>query len=487
MTASTTTTTTATGEAVDVFTERIFREAKETLKDEPELASLLHLTVLAPWVETFEDAVTATVCYRMLLNPHNGAVTATECNNNSMGMDMFCPYALRGIFQKAFANEDDLEMGHTMKEAVRKDAMAVIDRDPACASLLEVVLFYKGFAALVVHRAARQKWYLSATNIPPGYNDNDNDDNDDGPVIIKSTTSRKRSMTALFLQSQASAVFAMDIHPAATIGAGILFDHGTGIVIGETAHLGDGCTLLHGVTLGGTGKETGDRHPKIGKHVLIGAGSSILGNIHVGNRAKIGAGSIVLRPIPAGATAVGAPAKIIGRSLEEDPASTMDEDLKHVGHFHQSGSVTTMSTAPESISSSSNNSQHNNHNNNNNNNSGGDFSSNASNASSSSSDDNNNEHCCCPYRGYVQFLTKVAKHPLPPDSIDYSILSKYLEDNGCCNHDEILATFFALDSRCVGYVYRKDLNPQCLTKTLIETTTLDANQVSAVIQALKVV
>jgi serine O-acetyltransferase len=418
----------------DEFTERIFREAKETLAEEPELSSLLHLTVLAPWVMTFEDAVAATMCYRMLLHPQNGQTTVVVPGGGCSSM--FCPSALRGIFQKAFQNQDSLEMGHTMKEAVRKDAMAVMDRDPACKSLLEVVLFYKGFAALVVHRAARQKWL-----------------------------STKRRMTALFLQSQASSVFAVDIHPGATIGAGILLDHGTGIVIGETAHLGDGCTILHGVTLGGTGKDTGDRHPKVGKHVLIGAGASILGNIPIGDRAKIGAGSIVLRPIPPGATAVGAPARIIGKTLEEDPASSMDENLHSVGHFHKSGSTVTLSTAAESISGSSLGG-------------GGDSS------ASTSSDDDASAPCACPYRYYAKFVFQIAKIA-PPNSITYCKLAKCLKAKGC-SHTEIFAAFFALDTRNVGYVYQKDVNPEVVTKMLMEATSLDAQQVGAVLQELAV-
>jgi len=198
-----------------------------------------------------------------------------------------------------------------MSEAVRKDAMAVYERDPACDSILEVILFYKGFAALVCHRAAQRAYYKN------------NGKNTDG----SSGQTKRRSLVALFLQSQASAVFGVDIHPASQIGAGVFLDHGTGIVIGETAVVDDGCTILQEVTLGGTGKESGDRHPKVGKHVLIGAGAKILGNVRIGDGAKIGAGSIVLRPIPSHATAVGVPAKIIGRAKEDDPASTVDVRL----------------------------------------------------------------------------------------------------------------------------------------------------------------
>ena len=140
-----------------------------------------------------------------------------------------------------------------------------------------------------------------------------------------------KRFVALLLQSQASAAFGVDIHPACSIGAGVMFDHASGIVIGETAVIGDGTTILHAVTLGGTGKDHGDRHPKIGKDVLIGAGTKILGNITVGDRCKIGAGSVVLRPIPSGATAVGAPAKIIGFTKRgEKPGSSVDMNLNSV-------------------------------------------------------------------------------------------------------------------------------------------------------------
>lgn len=142
---------------------------------------------------------------------------------------------------------------------------------------------------------------------------------------------------SFWLQSQASASFGVDIHPAATIGNAIMLDHATGIVIGETAVVGDGCSLLHGVTLGGTGKSKGkDRHPKVGKDVLIGAGTSVLGNISIGDGAKVGAGSVVLQPIPHGATAVGAPAKVVGRAKESKPGSENDTSMRDVVmvHFH---------------------------------------------------------------------------------------------------------------------------------------------------------
>lgn len=222
----------------------------------------------------------------------------------------------------------ELELGHTMAEAVRQDALSCVRRDPACESVMEVILYFKGFAALVCHRAARRRWKKK----------------------LDSSTLKYSRYAALWLQSQASAAFGVDIHPAAQIGSAVMFDHGTGIVIGETAVIGDGCTLLHGVTLGGTGKESGDRHPKIGKDVLIGAGASVLGNIIVGDRAKIGSGAIVLKPIPHGSTAVGAPARIIGWAKEKRPGSSVDITMLNVSlkQGKSSSSLGFKSTSTES-------------------------------------------------------------------------------------------------------------------------------------------
>jgi len=329
-----------------VLWERLHAEAVEALEEEPELCLLLKRTVLAPGVSSFEEAVAMTVCYRLLQTPCKQAQLQLQLQLQPHEQQyvppeqpVFCPNMMYDIFRRALFNPGDLELGHTMSEAVRHDVLAVLDRDPACDTILEVVLFMKGFAALVCHRAARQKWVQQ----------------------LSKGNKKKRSLTAFFLQSQASAIFGVDIHPAATIGAAILLDHGTGVVIGETARVGDGCTLLHAVTLGGTGKDHGDRHPKIGARVFIGAGAKILGNLQVGDGAKIGAGSIVLKSIPAGATAVGAPAKIIGRAQEQDPARDRDETLIHVNFLHKSTSsvgttsaATTTTTTTTSTTSTTN-------------------------------------------------------------------------------------------------------------------------------------
>jgi len=227
---------------------------------------------------------------------------------------------------------DELEYGYSMAEATRLDLLACKRRDPACLTLLEAVCFYKGFAALVCHRAARRAWGKKVTV------------SNDGPM----TKGKYTRFVSLWLQSQSSAAFGVDIHPCAEIGVGVFFDHGTGVVIGETAKVGHNCTILHDVTLGGTGKESGDRHPKVGNDAMIGAGSKILGNVKIGNRTKIGAGSLVLKSIPNGATAVGVPAKIIGFAEEKRPGSIIDGSLLQVTQIQKIGSEISLHTRNES-------------------------------------------------------------------------------------------------------------------------------------------
>ena len=299
-----------------MLTQDIFREAERVRREEPALAPLLQLTVLAsnaPGQYSLDEAIAHTICYRLLSKPcggNNSNSNSSNSNNNSNGPPVFCPHTLHSILLDCLHNTSILEYGSTMREAVLADWQAVVRRDPAMDTHLQVLLFSKGFAALVCHRAAFRLWQ------------------------------RQQRYTALFLQSQCSAVFGLDIHPASVIGPAVMMDHGTGVVIGETAVIGYGCTLLHGVTLGGTGKDHGDRHPKIGNNVLIGAGTSILGNIRVGSNSKIGAGSVVLREIPEYATAVGAPAKIVGRVPDsERPGSDMDETLVHMNPLHKSKTV----------------------------------------------------------------------------------------------------------------------------------------------------
>ena len=177
------------------------------------------------------------------------------------------------------------------------DLAAICDRDPACPDLLTPFLFFKGFHALQTYRFAHFMWLKGRIHL------------------------------ALHLQGRSSDVFAVDIHPAASLGHGILLDHGTGIVIGETAVIEDDVSILQGVTLGGTGKAVGDRHPKVRRGVLIGAGAKILGAIEIGQGAKIGAGSIVLETVHSFTTVVGNPARVVGTRHTTMPALTMDQTL----------------------------------------------------------------------------------------------------------------------------------------------------------------
>ncbi|XVF28046.1 hypothetical protein REPUB_Repub14bG0161700 [Reevesia pubescens] len=179
------------------------------------------------------------------------------------------------VFLEVFAQD------HEIKRAIRDDIKATRERDPACISHVHCFLHFKGFQACQAHRAANKLWSQGRVNL------------------------------ALLIQSRISEVFAVDIHPGAKIGRGIVLDHATGIVMGETAVIGDNVTIMHNVTLGGTGKVSGDRHPKIGNGALIGAGTKVLGNIRVGEEAKIGAGSVVLKEVPPKSTAVGNPARLV--------------------------------------------------------------------------------------------------------------------------------------------------------------------------------
>jgi serine O-acetyltransferase len=181
--------------------------------------------------------------------------------------------------------------------AAGRDLAAIVTRDPAAGELLVPFLFFKGFHALQAHRLAHWLW------------------------------NEKRRHLALYLQNRVSDLFAVDIHPAARIGAGIMMDHATGIVMGETVVVEDNVSIMHAVTLGGTGKETGDRHPKIRSGVMIGAGAKILGNIEVGERARVAAGSVVLQDVPACRTVAGVPAKVVGDAGCDEPAQEMNQML----------------------------------------------------------------------------------------------------------------------------------------------------------------
>ncbi|BFM12752.1 serine O-acetyltransferase [Simiduia litorea] len=193
--------------------------------------------------------------------------------------------------------EDVLSQSPDILLSVKKDIFACIERDPACSHHLMPLLYFKGFHALQAYRIAHALW------------------ND------------KRRALALFFQNQISQTFCVDIHPAAKLGTGIMIDHATGVVIGETAVVGDDVSLLHGVTLGGSGYAKGDRHPKIGSGVLISAGAKLLGNICIGQGAKIAAGSVVLVDVAAHTTVAGVPAKVVGKPKSESPAREMNHSM----------------------------------------------------------------------------------------------------------------------------------------------------------------
>jgi serine O-acetyltransferase len=250
--------------------DRVRAEARQILADEPALSSFVLSAVLNQ--PTLEHAAAHRIAERL--------------DHPDVPAEL-----IRHAFGEALA--DSAAIG----EAMRADILAVLDRDPACTRLIEPVLYFKGFHAIETHRLAHWLWQ------------------------------RGRRDMALYLQSRSSAVFQTDIHPAAAFGRGIFLDHATGLVVGATAVIDDDVSMLQDVTLGGTGKETGDRHPKIRRGVLIGAGAKILGNIEVGHCARVAAGSVVLAPVPPKSTVAGVPAKVVGQAGCAEPFRSMDQIL----------------------------------------------------------------------------------------------------------------------------------------------------------------
>jgi serine O-acetyltransferase len=248
-------------------------EAQQVAKTEPSLASLMNAVVIR-----HKDLASA-LSYQLA---------------RKLGDQELRAMSLRETAEEAFAGDPNII---AQAEA---DLRAVFERDPACRGYLQPFLYFKGFLALQTHRIAHWLW------------------NND------------RQALAFYLQSRTSELFQVDINPAAVIGAGVFLDHGTGVVIGETAVVGDDVSMLHGVTLGGTGAQRGDRHPKVGKGVLLGAGAKVLGNIKIGDYAKIASGSVVLKEVPAGCTAAGVPARLVNCPTCEEPARTMDHTLAEV-------------------------------------------------------------------------------------------------------------------------------------------------------------
>lgn len=264
----------------DHFWERVRTEAAAVARREPALGPLLEEVFVRRG--SLEEALSIRLARKL-------AYHATPESQ------------LLEVFHEIFAANPDLKL------LVQSDILAIKERNPACRDLLTPILYFKGFHALTCHRFAHHLWKTGRTDL------------------------------ALYLQSLVSEVFAVDIHPAARIGGGILLDHATGFVAGETSVIADNVSILHGVTLGGTGKESGNRHPKIRSGVLIGAGAKILGNIVVGEGAKIGANSVVLHNVPPHATVAGVPAKIVGRAAEAEPARAMRHDLDNLEQFVNHG------------------------------------------------------------------------------------------------------------------------------------------------------
>lgn len=255
----------------DVVWDLMRWEAYHEAQREPLLVSFLYSSILN------HDSLESSLAFLLANKLSSAAMISTQCQS-----------LILAAFKK------DPSIGR----AVRADIMAVRDRDPACTCLPDVFLYFKGFHALQTYRVSNAIWK------------NDN-----------------KQVLAHYLQSQMSQTFQIDIHPNATLGSGIMLDHGTGIVIGETAHLGHNCSILHHVTLGGSGKKGVDRHPKVGDGVLLGAGASVLGNIKIGDGCQVGAGGLVITDLPPHSVAVGVPVKIIGNFVDvtEQPSIEMNQ------------------------------------------------------------------------------------------------------------------------------------------------------------------
>jgi serine O-acetyltransferase len=252
----------------DPVWDRIQSEAHEIVEREPILGGLVHSGIL------HHRSLERSLAYRMSLKLASGEMT---------------DQILREIVDEAYASDPSLG------QAARSDIVAVYERDPACHRFIQPLLFFKGFQGVQSYRVAHWLWQHG------------------------------RKELAYFIQMRVSEVYGIDIHPAAKIGQGIMIDHAHSIVIGETAVVGNNVSMLHSVTLGGTGKEDGDRHPKIENGVLIGAGAKVLGNITVGYCTRIAAGSVVLQDIPPCKTVAGVPARIVGEAGCAQPSVTMDQ------------------------------------------------------------------------------------------------------------------------------------------------------------------
>lgn len=267
-----------TVQSIDPVWSRVREEAEECARREPALASFIFTTVLN------HDRLEHSIAHRVAARLGSADVSSE-------------------LIVQAFREAIDADAA--IGTAMRADIVAVAERDPATSRYLEPVLYYKGFHALQAHRLAHYLWH------------------------------RGRKDFALYLQSQSSSVFGVDVNPNTKMGKGIFIDHATGVVIGQTAVIDDDVSILQGVTLGGTGKEQGDRHPKIRRGVLLSAGAKVLGNIEVGSCARVAAGSVVLKPVPANVTVAGVPARVVGDAgcRDSEPARSMNQmfDMPFMG------------------------------------------------------------------------------------------------------------------------------------------------------------
>lgn len=258
------------GDVDDAMWSAMQLEARNAAEEEPLLASFLFATVLN------HESLSVALAFHLANKLKSGTMPST---------------LLMRLFLDVLNTDPDLV------QCMRQDLLAVMERDPACTRLIDALLYFKGFHALQSYRIAHSLISLQS-----------------------------RSSLAYHLQSQVSKIFQVDIHPRAIIGSGAFIDHATGVVIGETAVIGKNCSMLHHVTLGGSGKFHGDRHPKLGDGVLIGAGATILGNVKIGHGVQIGACSLVLSDIADYATVVGVPAKLVGRQKAGIPSLTMKHE-----------------------------------------------------------------------------------------------------------------------------------------------------------------
>lgn len=255
---------------VDPVWDQITAEARHATQDAPLMGGFLHACIL------HHKSIEKALSYRI----------AAKLASNEMSM-----VVVREMVEEAYARDPSLV------HAARADLVAIFERDPACHRLLQPILYFKGYQAMQAYRVGHHLWENGQRDL------------------------------AYFVQMRVSEIFGVDIHPAAKIGKGIMIDHAHSIVIGETAVVGDNVSMLHSVTLGGTGKEEEDRHPKIGNGVLIGAGAKVLGNIKVGDCSRIAAGSVVLEEVPACKTVAGIPARIVGEAGCDQPSVSMNHML----------------------------------------------------------------------------------------------------------------------------------------------------------------